>query len=132
MYGGTFTPELTYAIRIENGWGYWFQFGGTTDNAYFEDFQELLNSVEYPYYQKEISTTRLKIAITFSIILIVAGILFYIFIERRIHKSEEKVITTGSSNSTCPYCKAPLLDNGSFCHKCGKNLSASVNSENNL
>lgn len=49
MYGGTFTPELTYAIRIENGWGYWFQFGGTTDNEYFEDFQELLNSVEYPY-----------------------------------------------------------------------------------
>ena len=132
MYGGTFTSELTYAIRIENGWGYWFQFGGTTDNKYFEDFQELLNSVEYPYYQKEISTTRLKIALTFSIILIVAGILFYIFIERRIHKSEEKVITTGSSNSTCPCCNAPLLDNGCFCHKCGKNLSATIDSENNL
>lgn len=132
MYGGTFTPELTYAIRIENGWGYWFQFSGTTDNEYFEDFQELLNSVEYPYYQKEISTTRLKIAITFSIILIVAGILFYIFVERRIHKSEEKVTTTETTNSTCPYCNAQLLDKGNFCHKCGKNLSATVDSENNL
>ncbi len=132
MYGGTFTPELTYAIRIENGWGYWFQFGGTTDNEYFEDFQQLLNSVEYPYYQKEISTTRLKIAIVFALILILLGILFYIFIERRINKSEEKVITTESSNRRCQYCNAPILDNGSFCHKCGKNLSATVDSENNL
>lgn len=132
LYGATFTSEITMVIRIENGWGYSFQFSGTTDNEYFEDFQKLLNTVEYPYYQKEISSTRLKIALTFSIILIVAGILFYIFIERRIHKSEEKVITTGSSNSTCPYCNAPLLDNGCFCHKCGKNLSTTVDSENNL
>jgi len=132
LYGVTFTPEITMVIRIENGWGYSFQFGGTTDNEYFEDFENLLNSVEYPYYQKEISSTRLKIALTFSIILIVAGILFYIFIERRIHKSEEKVITTGSCNSTCPYCNAPVLDNGCFCHKCGKNLSTTVDSENNL
>ncbi len=132
MYGVTFTVEMTYAICIEDGWGYLFQFGGTTDNEYFGDFQELLNSVEYPYYKKEISTTRLKIALAFSIILIVAGILFYIFIERRIHKSEEKVITTESTNSTCRYCNAPLLDNGSFCHKCGKNLSATVDNENNL
>ncbi len=122
LYGATFTLEITMVIRIENGWGYSFQFSGTTDNEYFEDFQKLLNTVEYPYYQNEISSTRLKIALTFSIILIVAGILFYIFIERRIHKSEEKVITTGGSNSTCPYCNAPLLDNGSFCHKCGKSI----------
>lgn len=132
MYGATFTVELTYVIRIENGWAYWFQFGGTTDNEYFEDFQELLNTVEYPYYKKEISTTRLKIVFTFSAILIVAGILFYIFIERRIHKSEEKVITTETTNSTCPYCNTPLLDNGGFCHKCGKNLSTTIDSKNNL
>lgn len=132
LYGATFTSEITMAIRIENGWGYSFQFTGTTDNEYFEDFQKLLNTVEYPFYQKEISTTRLKIAVVFALILIVLGILFYVFIERRINKSEEKVIATESSNSRCQYCNAPILDNGSFCHKCGKNLSATADSENNL
>ncbi len=132
VYDTKITVDMTFAIHIENGWGYLFQFGGTTSNDYFEDFQELLNSVEYPYYQNEISTARLKIALTFSIILIVAGSLFYIFIERRIHKSEEKVITTVSINSICPYCNAPLLDNGCFCHKCGKKLSTITDNKNDL
>ncbi len=131
LYGATFTLETTMVIRIENGWVYGFQFSGTTDNEYFGDFQELLNSVEYPDYKMEISTKRLKIALTFSAMLIVWGFLFYIFIEGRIHKSEEKVITKKTTKRICPYCNALLLDNGLFCHKCGKNLSATIDSKNN-
>lgn len=131
MYDTTFTLEMTCAIRIENGWGYYFQFSGTTDNEYFADFQELLNTVEYPYYEREISTTRLKIALTFAITIIVLCGLFYIFIDRRIHKSEQKGIRTETFNGTCPYCNAPQLDNGGFCHKCGKNLSTTSDKKNN-
>lgn len=132
LYGATFTSEITMVIRIENGWIYGFQFSGTTYNEYFEDFQELLNTVDFPYYEKEISTMRLKIALTFLAILIVAGILFYIFATKITHKSEKRVITTEPTNSSCPYCNTPLLDNGGFCHKCGKNLPASIEGENNL
>ena len=48
IYGLDFSLEMTQLFRIENGWGYIFQFSGTPDNVYFDDFESLLNSVEYP------------------------------------------------------------------------------------
>ena len=57
MYGANFTIEMTHVLRFENGWLYWFQFSGTTDNKHFGDFQKLLNSVEYPYYKKPLLST---------------------------------------------------------------------------
>jgi len=48
LYGFDFTAEMTHLVRYDNGWIYWFQFGGTTSNEYFSDFEQLLNSVQYP------------------------------------------------------------------------------------
>ena len=48
VYGFDFTAEVTHVVRFDNGWMYWFQFGGTTSNEYFSDFEQLLNSVQYP------------------------------------------------------------------------------------
>jgi len=39
---------MTYAIRVENGYLYMFQFCGPADGPYMEDFETLMNSVKYP------------------------------------------------------------------------------------
>ena len=48
LYGFNISAEMTQVVRFDNGWMYWFQFGGTTSNEYFSDFEQLLNSVQYP------------------------------------------------------------------------------------
>lgn len=131
LYGATFTSEITMVIRIENGWGYGFQFSGTTSNQYFSDFQSLLNTVEYPYYKKPLLTTDNKKALTF--IFIILGILFSItfFVERKIKKSEKLKYSVEPENKEvkCPNCNTVLLDKGEFCHKCGKRLNALANKD---
>lgn len=40
--------EMTFMVRFENGYMYVFQFFGTSDSEYFDDFESLLNSAVYP------------------------------------------------------------------------------------
>ena len=47
-YGLSMSISMTNLIRIENGWMYWFQFGGKSDHARFDDFEQLVYSVTYP------------------------------------------------------------------------------------
>lgn len=47
-YGFSMSINMTNVIRIENGWMYWFQFGGKSDNPRFEDFEQMICSVSYP------------------------------------------------------------------------------------
>ena len=52
LYGIEVAAEITFAVRFDNGWLYIFNFGGTTDNKYFCDFKELMNTVQYPDTKK--------------------------------------------------------------------------------
>ena len=131
LHGIEFAPEMTHTVRFDNGWIYWFIFSGTADNEYFEDFQKLLNTVEYPQYKSETSSTPLKIVLVFLTIVVITAFLLSIFIDRKINKNKEKAITPGTFYKSCPYCNAALLDNGRFCHKCGKNLSMTIDEKNN-
>lgn len=125
MYGANFKVEMTHVLRFENGWSYWFQFSGTTSNEYFTDFQELLNTVEYPYYKKPLLTTDNKKVLFF--IFAILGIIFAItfFVERKIKENEEikyKLENKTEEDIRCPNCNTVLLDKGGFCHKCGTRL----------
>lgn len=42
------TITMTQALRIDNGWMYIFQFGGTSTDKLYSDFEKLLKSAEYP------------------------------------------------------------------------------------
>lgn len=45
---GTQIPvTTTQAVRYDNGWMYMFQFSGTKDSYNYNDFEELLNSIEF-------------------------------------------------------------------------------------
>jgi hypothetical protein len=46
-YGADFSVTGTFAIRIDNGYMYFFQFSGTRDNEFFDDFESMLSSVNY-------------------------------------------------------------------------------------
>lgn len=39
---------MTQALRIDNGWMYIFQFGGSSTDKLYSDFEKLLKSVKYP------------------------------------------------------------------------------------
>ncbi len=47
-YGLSLPVTTTHIIRIEDGWLYWFQFGGSKESEYFGDVEKLINSVSYP------------------------------------------------------------------------------------
>ena len=45
--GTSISFEMTSAVVVKNGYMYLFEFYGSKDSIYFEDFEELLSSVEY-------------------------------------------------------------------------------------
>lgn len=47
-YGLNITVTLTRVIYFDNGWMYWFQFSGDSQNEFFSDFESLLNTVTFP------------------------------------------------------------------------------------
>lgn len=46
--GQDFSMECIQLLRVENGYEYLFQIIGNNNDAYYEDFEMLLNSVQYP------------------------------------------------------------------------------------
>lgn len=46
--GVDITVTMTQLFCMNNGWLYFFQFGGTSTNKLYSDFESLLNSVQYP------------------------------------------------------------------------------------
>ena len=53
VYGLTISVTITQYLRCENGYMYIFQFGGTHDSEYYDDFVSLMNSVVYPEITQE-------------------------------------------------------------------------------
>jgi len=48
MYGIELQVTMTQLVYIDNGWMYTFQFTGLSTHQQYRDFEELLNSVQYP------------------------------------------------------------------------------------
>lgn len=46
-YGLNLTVTMTHMLLVNNGYMYWFQFGGASDNEFYNDFESLLSSVEF-------------------------------------------------------------------------------------
>lgn len=115
VYGVDVDIVMTYLMRIENGYMYIFQFSGDRTNAYYNDFESLLNSVVYPGSEKGpavssyvstsndlapyVSTEYYAAIIFFNLLITIAVcsvpimIYRYGFVKKPIEKSKAKKIT---------------------------------------
>ncbi|HHZ00779.1 MAG TPA: zinc ribbon domain-containing protein [Tissierellia bacterium] len=46
-YGLSFTVTITHMLLVNNGYMYWFQFSGASDNELYNDFESLLSSLKF-------------------------------------------------------------------------------------
>ena len=61
---------MTHVIYCDNGWVYWFQFSGDSDNEYYSDFQSMLNTVTFPQTEanRDVLSNMLIAALGFAAI----------------------------------------------------------------
>lgn len=75
-YGIPISVPMVYLLRCENGYMYMFQFNGTKDSPYFDDFINLISSAKYPVIADEMLVQRRTIGIVFILVLIVLAIIW--------------------------------------------------------
>ncbi len=121
--GLTLSQTVTQLYNIVNGWGYYFVFSGTSDSEYYNDFEKLVNSVEYPISKTDKSAlAESKVIITLSFVGVLMCILFVI-ICRKISKKKDEYSTKQREWLTCENCGEILPGSSKFCYKCGSKLN---------
>lgn len=128
-YGMTMKVPMTILLRCENGFMYMFQFCGTTDNPYYGDFVDLLNSVKYPVVR---DTHKQSAGIAFIAVVAVAIVIAILVTRRRKqHKNNQANTPPQSHNEvaapvqekpTTPVDSEAVNTSAVFCHKCGCKL----------
>lgn len=136
-YGVNLSVTMTHVLRVENGWAYWFQFGGKSTSPYFDDFEQLIRSTNYPDYVKT-DTDNIG-GIVVGILIIVGGIIVTVVLISRKRQAErtkyqntfyaeqvaqppspaEPQPTPKNDYRYCHICGSQLPNDSSFCHKCG-------------
>ena len=128
--GLTVSVTMTQLFRVENGWGYTFQFGGDENSPYYSDFVSLIKSAKYP----EVANTNSGAAVVVLFAILAIAIVAVIFIVKR-RKAQKAIIATppapiittqpiANKNETqfCHMCGTELPISSVFCHKCGTKL----------
>ena len=124
---------MTILVYMDNGWLYAFQFGGTSDDARYSDFESLVKSVKYPAvsaetgddgsnaeYDKDYDTSYNNPGDILLVVLpIVAVVVIGVVIYRKIQeKRQERVLNYGPSAPQAP----AATEQRDFCRKCGQLL----------
>lgn len=118
---------MTQLFRVENGWGYTFQFNGEESSPYYSDFVSLIKSAEYPEFSD--SSVIVPIIIVL-VILAIFVIVLVVVIRKKQDKKGVPVTPNPPSISTqpsvaannkrfCHMCGTQIPGDSMFCHKCG-------------
>ena len=139
--GHYFTITMTLLLHIDNGWGYVFQFGGTSTHKQYFDFESLIKSVQYPIVSKKptatsTGTTSNRVENTNNnsynntgIIIIVVLLLVAAVIVVAIKKNSKPIPPNNSEMTIyCRNCGQAMPSDSEFCHICG----TKVEKENKL
>jgi hypothetical protein len=107
---------MTQLFRVENGWGYTFQFGGDENSPYYSDFVSLIKSADYPEFSK--SAAVVPIIVVFVIL---GGIVIAIVLILR-KKKDKKNIQAVSNSPSISVQPSVVAANKRFCHMCGTQI----------
>ena len=150
--GISFSVPMVYLLRCENGYLYQFQFNGTKDSPYFDDFVSLVSSADYPVIADETLTQRRVIGAVFVLLCLLVVMVCIFLVRKRKSRNKNKnsfspvtgswepdeksraaslpdsVRQTGysadwaASIRFCHHCGAAVKEGYRFCHVCGANL----------
>ena len=113
MYGMNFSSKVNLAVHIEDGWCYMFYFYGESNNPRYDEFVQLVKSVEYG----DVGTSGAGVGIA-VVIIITAAIVCVIVILKK--KSKKKPATAATPKIAQPEI---LIDQDYiYCHHCGNKL----------
>jgi len=105
--GTVLSERVTMLVKIENGWRYIFFFNGFEGDPYYEDFEQLVSSVQYP------SDTSLGLLPGIAAVGTVVIVLLLVFLIRNKKRKRQDAVPAAPA-------KQPVL----FCRECGKRLDA--------
>ncbi len=139
--------SLTQLFRYDNGWMYSFQFSGTSEHKLYPDFENLLNSVQFPTASNVSGITSNNnsddsssiIAVILAIVIIVAITIAAVIYKKKNAKTIEPIISTPIQNTPssepsnniktiiyCKNCGQALPLDSDFCHKCGTKIEKEI------
>lgn len=137
--GVTTEAEFTILLRFDNGWGYMFDFGQKKDANLHNDFEQIMNSVEYPESVGMVPTSStnsaLMIVVLVPIAILILAIVFIVLIVIMVNRKKQsnndsfeyKPVFSGqiendSQTIFCRNCGKELPKDSAFCHHCGTKI----------
>ena len=111
MYGTNFSSKVNLAVHIEDGWCYMFYFYGESNNPHYDEFVQLVKSVEYG----DVGTSGTAggwIVATIVVMIIMGAIVI-----QKKKTQQKKLAETPVVRSEVHFQQEYI-----FCHQCGNKL----------
>ncbi len=115
-YGLELEVTMTQYLTVQNGYGYIYQFSGSEKDSHYQEFCELLRSVEYSYDDSESNIVGIAVVSVISAIVMIV-IISAIKKKHKKNNSNTNSDTKESEDHGIPRCF--------YCSKCGKGIPAS-------
>ncbi len=154
-YGIDLSVSMTQLVYIDNGWMYMFQFGGTSSHKLYTDFEELLNSVQYPTVSNvsegssvnnipsgtdNIDDSSVIVAVIVLLMIVTVIVVAVVLTRKKVVEKEIESSYTPNYNTnspepqinpeatiSCKNCGRALPLDSVFCHVCGTRIHQEEN-----
>lgn len=139
LLGVDVNASMTMLFYFDNGWMYAFQFGGTSTDKLYSDFESLLKSVQYPNSSNEISTSSTNnvtsttsnntsdntsgiIAVVILLIVVIVIAVIAVISQKKRAEDTPEAVAKIEPTVYCKNCGQSLPLDSAFCHICGTKI----------